>query len=424
MFASESRRAAPIHWLADVGGDWSDPSKWDGNHVPPPGASPYIYRGGGFSTSCDVETTWDSVRADGSLSTVTVHFAADKSLTANELAVGIFADNIGEGAIWRMAAGTLNAGAAYAGASGIGTIDQTGGRLVVGQFLSIGENEGVRGRYQIGGGMLQAGQINVGYRGTGTLNFFGGSALVSGYYSVGHLETGVGTVEMIAGGVTAGAGYVGLGGAGTFTQYGGTHTLIDWLDLAEGEGATGRYDMQGGTLVSGELAVGLNGGVGSFTQTGGIVSAGYFYVGPGSAASIGSGSFSAATIEFDGTCDINAGSFALTADVQDALRIECGEGDLRSVYGVGYDQAHAIATVPGDVNLDRVVNISDYSMIGANFNMPGYWTAGDVNYDGTVGIADFSVVAAHWNESFSARVPDAAVQMLAVMPLLIGRRRI
>jgi len=68
-------------------------------------------------------------------------------------------------------------------------------------------------------------------------------------------------------------------------------------------------------------------------------------------------------------------------------------------------------TLLGDCNLDGTVNISDFSQLGANFNVAGFWFQGDCNYDGTVTIGDFSLLASNFNNTLPpinpAPLPDA-----------------
>ena len=86
-------------------------------------------------------------------------------------------------------------------------------------------------------------------------------------------------------------------------------------------------------------------------------------------------------------------------------------------------------TYTGDANLDRTVNISDFSRLATNFNAPGTWFNGDFNYDGTVGIGDFSLLASNFNKTLSASVarpgavPEPAAGALIAMSGLLGRRR-
>lgn len=61
----------------------------------------------------------------------------------------------------------------------------------------------------------------------------------------------------------------------------------------------------------------------------------------------------------------------------------------------------------GDANRDRAVNINDFSIVAANFNMPGNYSAGDFNYSGVVEIGDFSILAANFNKTRPAPAPPA-----------------
>lgn len=87
-------------------------------------------------------------------------------------------------------------------------------------------------------------------------------------------------------------------------------------------------------------------------------------------------------------------------------------------------------TLPGDANLDRVVNIGDFALLAANFNQPSYWARGDFTYDGTTGIGDFALLAANFNQSLPATgarpvaVPEAAAGgAVAGLVACLRRRR-
>ena len=89
-------------------------------------------------------------------------------------------------------------------------------------------------------------------------------------------------------------------------------------------------------------------------------------------------------------------------------------------------------TLLGDANLDRMVNIADFSRLGANYNTSGPWFNGDFNYDGQVGIGDFSLLASNYNKSVPAAtlsrggaVPEPAGLgvLAAVGAICAGRRR-
>jgi hypothetical protein len=70
-----------------------------------------------------------------------------------------------------------------------------------------------------------------------------------------------------------------------------------------------------------------------------------------------------------------------------------------------------VYTRAGDANLDRVVDIGDFSVLAANFNQPkpSYWARGDFNYDEFTDIGDFAVLAANFNQSAPPDLPRSAV---------------
>jgi hypothetical protein len=77
----------------------------------------------------------------------------------------------------------------------------------------------------------------------------------------------------------------------------------------------------------------------------------------------------------------------------------------------------------GDANRDRSVGISDFSVVGSNFNLPGTFSLGDFNYNGTVEIGDFSILASKYNTS----LPAPRLSPMAVSPTdrpLFGATRI
>ena len=85
----------------------------------------------------------------------------------------------------------------------------------------------------------------------------------------------------------------------------------------------------------------------------------------------------------------------------------------------------------GDANIDKTVNIADFSALAANFNLTGKkWTEGDFTGDEVVGIADFSLLASNFNLSAPAStarpgaVPEPAVAGgLVAIAVVAGRRR-
>lgn len=81
----------------------------------------------------------------------------------------------------------------------------------------------------------------------------------------------------------------------------------------------------------------------------------------------------------------------------------------------------------GDGNLDGFVNISDFSLLAANFNQPNMlWANGDFSLDGVVTIGDFSILASNFGSALHGdlpRIPEpVAASFLAVTALLVRLR--
>jgi hypothetical protein len=84
----------------------------------------------------------------------------------------------------------------------------------------------------------------------------------------------------------------------------------------------------------------------------------------------------------------------------------------------------------GDADIDKTVGIGDFSVLAANFNLPGKkWTEGDFDGDEVVGIGDFSLLAANFNLVAPAHLPRGVVPeptglaLLAVASAAALRRR-
>lgn len=87
----------------------------------------------------------------------------------------------------------------------------------------------------------------------------------------------------------------------------------------------------------------------------------------------------------------------------------------------------AIPAIPGDVNVDGVVDGLDANIVSANFLSPGGYAQGDANLDGTVNGLDANVISAHFLQSNPATaIPEPtafALALLALNALAFGRRR-
>jgi uncharacterized protein (TIGR03790 family) len=60
--------------------------------------------------------------------------------------------------------------------------------------------------------------------------------------------------------------------------------------------------------------------------------------------------------------------------------------------------------IPGDINMDDIVDISDLAIMGANWDLSGQaggamWGEGDLNADGIVDVSDLSILGANWGNT-------------------------
>jgi len=75
----------------------------------------------------------------------------------------------------------------------------------------------------------------------------------------------------------------------------------------------------------------------------------------------------------------------------------------------------SLPPIPGDANLDDIVNLADFTILKAHFGQsPAEWTDGDFNDDNVVNLADFTIQKAHFGESrsTSSAVPEPATALL------------
>jgi hypothetical protein len=102
---------------------------------------------------------------------------------------------------------------------------------------------------------------------------------------------------------------------------------------------------------------------------------------------------------------------------------------LKQFDNVGFRMQY---TYSGDANLDRKVDLTDFTFLASNFNQPGrFWYDGDFNYDGTVDLTDFTLLAANFNTTagsvgadVGSVVPEPTIATaLSASVLLLRRRR-
>ena len=87
------------------------------------------------------------------------------------------------------------------------------------------------------------------------------------------------------------------------------------------------------------------------------------------------------------------------------------------------------ASTGGTVNIDGVVDTSDFNVLAANFNATGaLWQQGDFNFDGTVNALDFNTIANNFGQilpspALGSLVPEPAALFPLALALLLRRRR-
>lgn len=95
------------------------------------------------------------------------------------------------------------------------------------------------------------------------------------------------------------------------------------------------------------------------------------------------------TLNFGGT----------VADGNYRLRVLAGNVQDGAGNNMAADYTFDFFVFRGDANRDRTVNISDFSVVAANFNLPGTFSQGNFNYDALIDINDFSLLASRFNTS-------------------------
>jgi hypothetical protein len=79
--------------------------------------------------------------------------------------------------------------------------------------------------------------------------------------------------------------------------------------------------------------------------------------------------------------------------------------------------------LPGDINMDGLVDVADYNIWAANVGKTGaHWAQGDLNGDGLVDVADYNIWAANVGRTASTPEP-LTITALAIGGLILLRRR-
>ncbi len=97
-----------------------------------------------------------------------------------------------------------------------------------------------------------------------------------------------------------------------------------------------------------------------------------------------------------------AGSAGDTVGFAPAANLSFGSLDGQNI------GSSARYTVPGDINLDGMVNIADFGILSSNYGVttlptsPPDWYAGDLNFDGSVNGIDFNILSSQYGRTADA----------------------
>lgn len=254
------------------------------------------------------------------------------------------------------------------------------------------------------------------------------------------------------------AGKLGLvkSGSGAWNVTNANNTFSNGITVNEGTLSVKKVLNNGTTTINGgTLRIGPGGPVGDATSTS-VFPEGQFSI-AGGATPAGRLDLGKNGAVFDYSTTSNAAAIAALIDAGHNGNNWAGNGITSSnaaasptAHAVGYAQADQIGspatflgqsidntatlvryTRAGDANLDGTTNISDFSLLAANFNLAGKgWVGGDFNYDGLSNISDFSLLAGNFNQAAAGDLPRGAavpepmsLSVLGALALISRRRR-
>lgn len=415
-----------------IGGNstWNNPMAWLPNNQPANGDQVLINQDAA-SVSYVSPATPDAVYSDMEIDSLGANVAtfsqAVNTLNTNQLFVGI----MGKGAVVQ-SGGAMNvldpaaglslgsslggngtytlsnsailtvAGQVVVGDVDTGTINQSGGRMIVtplGSFpgqLVLASNVGSTGNYNLSGGSVESGSI--------VLSPFGGNATFT--HTLGSVTL---TADLTLGDPTT----PGLPGQAFYNHTGGAIS-VQQLNI----GSSGNFKQGGGALQTKQLTIAggkldLAGGNMSIDYTGTSPLAairGYLKSGYNGGAWNGSGIVTSSALKGKGI------GYAEASDLLGLSGASTGMWDGQTVDATSLLLKFTLA---GDVTMDGMVSFADLVTVAQNYgNTSGtaVWRKGDVDYDGNVGFSDLVAIAQNYGGALPSQpIPGASAAFEADM---------
>ena len=92
-------------------------------------------------------------------------------------------------------------------------------------------------------------------------------------------------------------------------------------------------------------------------------------------------------------------------------RIIAGQVDDSFGNALAADAPFNFFFLNGDANHDRAVDLTDFTILAANFNESGRnFSQADFSYDGVVDLTDFTILASRFNQTLNAPAAPAPAQ--------------
>ncbi|MFO0897495.1 MAG: PA14 domain-containing protein [Pirellulales bacterium] len=84
------------------------------------------------------------------------------------------------------------------------------------------------------------------------------------------------------------------------------------------------------------------------------------------------------------------------------------------------DPEPPLSLLPGDANLDSVVDLQDFGLLKAHFGRQGFWYQGDFDANAAINLNDFGILKANFAASASPAVPEPRAIVLALNALTLS----